>query len=108
MQKTNSYGKRLLYAYETPENFFADYGEGKVKNGSVIVGIEPVYGETVNTDDFSYYVYLTPKAPGSIYVSEKHADHFVVSGDDIGFDWNIVAKRRGFEDMRLEEYKDEK
>ena len=28
--------------------------------------------------------------------------------EDIDFDWNIVAKRRGFEDMRLEEYKDEK
>lgn len=108
VQKTSSYGKRLLYAYETPENYFADYGEGSVVNGSAVVNIEPIYGETVNTDDRPYYVYLTPKAPGSIYVSEKHADHFVVYGDDIGFDWNIVAKRRGFEDMRLEEYKDEK
>ena len=98
---TEDYGDRLLYSYETAENYFGDIGEGEVKDGKCVIEIEKIFAETVNTE-LPYQVFLSPYGKGQIWVSERLKDKFIVAGDDIRFAWEIKAKRRGFEKLRLE------
>ena len=102
VQSTDTYGDRLLNAYETAEYYLGDIGESEVNNGEVIVTFDPIFAECVNTD-VSYQVFLTKYGEGNIYVAERNSDHFVVRGDNISFGWEIKAKRRGFENVRLEQ-----
>lgn len=90
-------------AYETAEYYFGDIGRGEVVNGECTIEIDPLFAETVNTD-IDYEVFLTPYGKGLIYVDPglKMADSFVVKGDDIPFAYEIKAKRKGYEDVRLE------
>lgn len=99
---TADYGKRKLYSYETAEIYFGDIGEGKVENGRCEVVIEPIFAETVNTT-LPYQVFITPYGRGQIWVAERLTDRFIIEGDDIAFGWEIKAKRKGYEDIRLEE-----
>lgn len=105
VQDTEHYGRRCISAYETAEYYFGDIGEGKVLGGQCVVMIEDIFRECVNTN-IPYQVFLTPYGNGSIYVSKRDIDRFVVSGDDIAFGWELKAKRRGYEDTRLEELKE--
>lgn len=100
---TEHYGKRLINAYETAEVYFGDIGEGEVKGGRCDIVIDPIFAETVNTE-LPYQVFLTPYGRGQIWVSERLPDKFIVEGDDIKFGYEIKAKRRGFEEVRLKEY----
>ncbi|MDM5229638.1 phage tail protein [Lysinibacillus pakistanensis] len=98
-----SIGHVNVSAYETAEYFFGDIGRGKVVEGQCIVEIEPLFKETVNTE-ITYEVFLTPYGKGVIYADpdEMTADQFIVRGDDIPFAYEIKAKRKGYEDVRLE------
>lgn len=98
--------KVALNAVESPENWFEDIGGGKLSNGTALVRIEPEFGETVNTG-MDYHVFLTPKGDcKGLYVDQETATSFVVKelgggSSSIGFDYRIVAKRKGFESIRL-------
>ena len=105
MQSTQSYGKRLINAYETAEYYYGDIGENKVINGTCKITIEPIFAECVNLK-IGYQVFLSAYGEGNIFVSERTENYFIVSGDDIPFCYEIKAKRRGFEYTRLEEYKE--
>jgi hypothetical protein len=102
---TKDYGTRLLYAVESPENWFQDFGTGQLTNGAAVISINPVYAETVNlTED--YHVFLTPNGDCALYVENKTPTSFSVRAlggqtCSIAFDYNIVAKRLGYEDIRL-------
>jgi len=109
--ETVSYGKRELYAVESPENWFEDFGEGQLIRGRAIVKLEPIFAETVTTDE--YHVFLTPKADcQGLYVASQSADSFEVKElqhgqGTIAFDYRIVAKRKGYERARLAEVNDQ-
>lgn len=103
IQLTEHYGHRLINAYETAEYYFGDIGEGSISGGKCRVEIDPVFSECVNTN-VPYQVFLTSYGAGQIFVSERTPDYFVVSGDDIPFGWELKAKRRGSETVRLKEY----
>lgn len=103
--ETEHYGKRKTYCYEMSEVLFGDIGEGEVKGGRCEIVIDPIFAETVNTEK-PYQVFLTPYGRGQIWVSERLPDKFIVEGDDIKFGFEIKAKRRGFEEVRLEKYKE--
>ncbi len=100
-------GTRALYAVESPEHWFEDFGTGQLINGQAIITIEPVFAKTVNlTDD--YHVFLTPLGDCALYVKEKSPTSFSVRAlggqtCSIVFDYRIVAKRLGYEDIRLAE-----
>jgi hypothetical protein len=104
--ETASYGNRLMYAVESPENWFEDFGGGQLTYGQAVVGIEEIFSQTVNTD-MNYHVFLTPSGPCTLYVAEKTPNHFrvkLLSGAaDCKFDYRIIAKRTGYEKARLEE-----
>ena len=96
----------LLYAEESTENWFTDYGKGKLNSGKTVVHIDPTFLQTVNTEN-EYHVFLTPKGdckglfvtnetPGSFEVPELGGGH-----SSIDFNYRIVVKRRGYESDRL-------
>jgi hypothetical protein len=95
---------RLLYCMESPENWFEDFGEGKLVNGRALIQIDPLFTQTVNTS-IKYHVFLTPQdEPLTLAVANRTANSFEVrgpAGSDISFSYRIVAKRKGYEDLRL-------
>jgi len=98
--------KVALYAVEAPENWFEDFGSGQLSNGSATINLEPTFAQTVNTD-MGYHVFLTPKGDcEGLYLANQTSQGFEVrelrSGrSNIAFDYRIVARRRGYEGIRL-------
>lgn len=64
------------YAVESAENWFEDAGSAQLVNGMVHVNLEPIFGQTVNTD-IEYHVFLTPNDDcKGLYVTNKTASGF--------------------------------
>ncbi len=103
---TNSYGSRQLYALESSGNWFEDFGQDQLNNGATTISIDGIFAETINlTED--YHVFLTPMGDCSLFVAEKTNVNFTVQSINnkpcnVSFDYRIVAKRLGYEDIRLE------
>lgn len=100
-------GDRLLYSEESTEVWFSDYGFGQTQAGYALVKIEPVFAETVNLTE-PYHIFLQAYSDAELYVGKRLDDSFEVRVSDsasernVEFSYRIVAKRRGFEDQRLE------
>lgn len=88
-------------AYETAEYYFGDIGEGQVIDGECEIFIDKLFKEIVNTTNH-YHVFITPYEKGNIYVDYRDKDKFIVKGDDIKFGYEIKAKRKGYENYRLQ------
>lgn len=76
------------------------------ENGVVTVPIDPLFAKTVNLD-IDYQVFLTPvDGWAALYVADKSSTGFTVRDadgqSDTSFDYRIVARRAGYEDVRLE------
>ena len=101
-----------LYAVEASENWFEDFGSAKLAQGATVVAIDPVYAETVNTE-IDYHVFLTPRGEcQGLYVMDQKNNSFEVrelggGKSDIPFSYRIVAKRKGYEDVRLAKVEEE-
>jgi hypothetical protein len=106
--------KVSLYAVQSPENWFEDAGSGQLSRGSARIELDPTFAQTVNTGA-EYHVFLTPTGDcKGLYVSQKTATSFEVHElgggiSSIPFDYRIMAKRNGYEKVRLadvtEQYK---
>jgi hypothetical protein len=100
-----------LYAMESPQHWFEDFGAGQLENGTAAVALDPTFAETVNGAS-DYHVFLTPEGDcRGLYVSSKTASGFEVrelggGRSTVAFDYRIVALRRGFESVRLEDVTD--
>lgn len=105
---TDHYGKRLLNAYETAVPYFGDIGTGEILgDGECFVEIDPIFAETISLED--YVVFLQAEGDGKCYIAEKYADGFIVAGTPgLKFAYEIKAKQKGFENIRLDEYKEGK
>ena len=96
----------LFYANESPEYWFEDFGTVTLIRGRAIVKIDPTFAEATNTA-INYKVFLTPNGRTSgLYVVRKNATTFEVRENgrgksNISFDYRIVAKRRGYENLRF-------
>ncbi|HAQ6107141.1 TPA: hypothetical protein IX198_002912, partial [Enterococcus faecium] len=91
---TEHYGQRLLNAYETPEYYFADYGEAVTgDDGKVRVDIDPMFAETVNLS--RYMTHVTPTELVLCAVTHEDIDHFIIetSKPNVLVRWNLVAHR---------------
>jgi hypothetical protein len=97
---------RLLYSQESPEVWFEDFGEGQLINGRANIELDPLFAQTVNTQ-VTYHVFLTPGGDcNGLYVASKTPASFEVrelkgGNSNLAFSYRIVAKRKGFEDIRL-------
>ncbi len=98
-------GRRLLYAEEAAEVWFADYGFDRLVGGSSKITIDPVFAQTVNLGQ-PYHVFVQVYGEADVYVTDRSIVGFEVrlrQGDpNVEFSYRIVAKRLGFEDQRLE------
>lgn len=95
-----------INAYETAEYYFGDIGESNTgSNGQVIIGIDHIFNETVNTD-IQYQVFVTPYSDAHVWVEERYNNRFVICSDkpDAEFGWEIKAKRKGYERTRLQNF----
>lgn len=99
-EETQSYGKRELNNYYLAESYIGDIGESKIENESVRIDLEPIFLECID-QDVMYQVFLTPYGDGHIYVSKREKEYFIVKGDPIMFGWEIKAKRKNKNDLRL-------
>ena len=102
----NNTRKVALYAVESPENWFEDFGSGQLSNGIATIKLEPTFAQTVNLS-VDYHVFLTPNGDSKgLYISRKTATSFEVRESGSGrstlaFDYRIVARRKGYETIRL-------
>ena len=102
----NGSRKVALYAIESPQNWFEDFGSGQLSNGSTTVRLESTFAQTVNTG-VNYHIYLTPNGDcKGLYVSQKTPTAFEVhemgkGASNVAFDYRIVAERKGYENVRL-------
>jgi len=100
--------KVALYSMQSPENWFEDFGSGTLSGGGATVILDATFAQTVNTGT-EYHVFLTPNGDSKgLYVSQKTATSFEVreqggGTSNIAFDYRIVAKRVGSENLRLED-----
>lgn len=106
---TDRHGDRLVYATESPEVWLEDIGAASLRGGSASVEFEEVFAQTISTTA-PYHVFVTPTAdqPVMLFVSGKSKAGFTVKGVgldgrpvDCAFDYRVVAKRRGYESVRL-------
>ena len=98
-----SQGMVAINAYETAEYYFGDIGKAKTdKNGQVLIQLDPLFLETVNTS-VQYHVFVSPYGNANVWVEQMDRNSFLVksSKPNIEFSWEIKAKRLGYEDDRL-------
>lgn len=100
-----SSGARLLHAEESSEVWFSDHGFGKVENGRAWIAIDPIFAETVSLER-AYHVFIEEYGDAELYVSKRTSTGFEVKlsrgQQDVEFSYRLMAKRRGFEDRRLD------
>ena len=102
LQETESYGARLINAYETAEYYFGDLGFGKINEaGECLAYIDDIFLECVNTN--AQYHVFTQIYNGKITSIERYTTYVVIKGEPgTNFSWQLMGKRRGYENNRLE------
>jgi hypothetical protein len=97
-----------VYSVQSPENWSEDFGSGALTNGVANVALEPMFAQTVNAG-MGYHVFVTANGDcKGLYVTNKTASGFEVHElgggvSSVAFDYRIVAKRAGLENVRLED-----
>lgn len=105
-----STGPRLTYAQLSPESWVEDFGSGQLQNGSARINLDPLFLETTIVDysnPIKVFVTLTgADAQNPVRVIKDNTGFTVQelnSGkSNAAFDYRVVAKRKGFEDRRLD------
>ncbi|MCX5887971.1 MAG: hypothetical protein NTY36_00800 [Deltaproteobacteria bacterium] len=103
-----SQGNRTLSCQESPEVWFEDFGEGQLAGGLAHIDLDPLFLETVTIDDqhpMKVFVQLSDDCNG-VYV-QRQATGFEVmelrgGASRAHFTYRVVAKRKGYENARLE------
>jgi len=97
-----------LHAVESPQNWFEDFGSGRLESGVGRIALDSTFAETIDAAS-DYHVFLTPEGEcRGLYISNKSATGFEVhevggGRSNVAFSYRIVALRRGYENARLED-----
>ncbi|TKJ33922.1 hypothetical protein CEE39_03300, partial [bacterium (candidate division B38) B3_B38] len=68
--------KVLLYAMESPEIWFEDFGTAQLVNGQAVVQLESVFTQAANTE-IAYFVFPIPNGEcNGLYISRKDNNSF--------------------------------
>lgn len=106
--KMNNGDMRQLYVEESPETWFADYGSATLVNGKAKVALDPMFLETVVINDKNpMKVFIQPGGETDGVYVVKHDTYFEVienrgGTSNASFDYRVMAKRKGYEDVRME------
>jgi hypothetical protein len=98
---------RLLYAIESPESWFEDFGFGRLNGGYARVQLDETFASVIA--DGPYHVFLTQyDGDDGLYVTERDASGFAVrsarsTDAECEFSYRVTAKRKDAADMRFEE-----
>ena len=104
---------RTVFAIQSPEVWIEDFGTGQLVNGETKINLDSIFARTVNLTE-TYHVYLTSLSDEAVllFVANKSLSSFTVRGVTLdgrpanaAFDYRIVAKRQGYEHLRLEPVK---
>lgn len=100
-------GPKAVYCMESPEVWFEDFGSGEIQNGQAVVRLAGDFLQTVVIgEEHPFKVFVTPKARlGDWWIEDGTRDFRLVAPDapnGARFDYRVVAKRRGYESVRLE------
>ncbi|SFJ26068.1 hypothetical protein SAMN02910355_1844 [Terrisporobacter glycolicus] len=97
------YGHLEVNAYETADYYFGDIGETILDyEGYSYVYIDSIFAQTVNTNR-KYQVFLSIYGEGVANVIERTPNYFIIKGTpNVEIGYEIKAKRKGYEDYRLE------
>lgn len=100
---TETYGKRLLFAYETPTPLFGDIGEAMLdEDGFCYVDLDDMFAETI-ADKVEYQVFLQKEGQGDCWIPEKDPRYFVIQGTpNLKVAWELKAKQKNYALTRLE------
>ena len=106
--KTDNYSERLHYCYETPTPLFGDIGEALLdEEGVCYVDIDDIFTETI-AERCEYQVFLQAEGEGTCYIADKTPRYFVIKGTpNLRVAWELKAKQRDYENIRLEQAKSE-
>jgi hypothetical protein len=99
-----SAGWAKINAYETAEYYFGDMAKVNTGSGSKVkVEMDSLFLETVNTN-LDYHVFLSSYGAGYAWISEQTSTYFVIesSTPNLEVSYEIKAKRKGYENTRLE------
>lgn len=107
--KTNNFGDRAQYCYETATPYFGDIGTGKLNDeGECVISIDEIFAETVS-ETCEYVVFLQKEGGGDIWIETKECDYFTVKGTPgMKFAWEIKRPQKDYEYTRLEDPEMEK
>lgn len=103
-----SQGMTKLYCDESTEVRFSDSSRKRVRlvQGRATVALDPLFLETVTvSEEHPLEVWVTFHEPHGSYYVRTGAAAFEVIDDcdcDASFSWKVEAKRKGYEDTRLE------
>jgi hypothetical protein len=100
---------RKLYCEEAAQVWFTDYGSSTLVNGHAHIDLDPTFLQTVTIDaanPMMVFVQMNTEISG-VYVVKGMTGFDVIengNGKSSGaFDYRIVAKRKGYENIRMEQ-----
>lgn len=112
---------RVMFAPESPEVLFQDYGIGQLQNGISNISLDPILTKNIIVNDshpMKVFIQLEGDCKG-VFVTNKSANGFTVKelqggNSNVAFSWQIVANRidrkdsdlmskSGFQDLRFPE-----
>lgn len=102
-------GWRKLYCEEAAAVYFTDYGGGALHNGRAHIDLDPMFLATVTIDSLNpmrVFVQMNSEINGVYVVKGTTGFDVIENGgthSDGAFDYRVVAKRKGFESIRMEQ-----
>ncbi|MEO0097457.1 MAG: hypothetical protein ABIK78_05120 [candidate division WOR-3 bacterium] len=106
--KIDENDQRLVYCQESPEVWFEDFGEGQLRDGKADIQLDPTFLKTVTISEehpMKVFIQLNDDCNG-VYVKRGNTGFSVVElnngKSDAHFTYRVVAKRKGYENVRLE------
>jgi len=100
---------RRLYCQESTEIWFEDFGEGQLSEGHAHIELDPMFLQTVTIDaanPIKVFVQLNDPECNGVAVVRDITSFDVVEllkgTSDASFSYRVIAKRRGYEDYRME------
>ena len=99
-------GPKAVYCQESPGNWFEDFGTAIIYDGKATVKVASDFLETVTINDkYHMMVFITPNAKIGEWWVNDNTNEFTLYAPDAPngakFSYRIVAKRKGYEDVRL-------
>lgn len=100
-------GRRILFAPESPEPYFEDFGSAQLVNGHCRIDLDPLFRDCITCDaSHPLRVYITPNDDClGMYVRTDAAGfdvHELQGGrSNARFSYRVIASRRGNTDLRL-------